>query len=174
MYLGCFDLGQNSKETESGLLPSYLYFQSPSMKSQQSRELANSEPTELLGQMTASLSTMQTTDQTLHLKNITVSSSSSSIEKQGEVASEFVNPFHVTEDLNKKQEVAFLLKELDILKANNKKLQEKLSEKDKELKTIKLDLELHGRAAEAKIAERAAGEIEGEPDSARESPLMSV
>ncbi|XP_048341867.1 mirror-image polydactyly gene 1 protein isoform X2 [Sphaerodactylus townsendi] len=160
ILVGCFDLGQNSKETESGLLPSYLYFQSPSMKSQQSRELANSEPTELLGQMTASLSTMQTTDQTLHLKNITVSSSSSSIEKQGEVASEFVNPFHVTEDLNKKQEVAFLLKELDILKANNKKLQEKLSEKDKELKTIKLDLELHGRAAEAKIAERAAALVE--------------
>nr|XP_056707379.1 mirror-image polydactyly gene 1 protein [Euleptes europaea] len=111
--------------------------------------------------MTAYLSSMQTTDPTLHLNNITTSSGSSSIEKQGgEIASEFVNPFHVTEDLNKEQEVAFLLKELDILKANNKKLQEKLSEKDKELKTIKLDLELHDRAAEAKIAERAAAIVE--------------
>ncbi|XP_015265713.1 PREDICTED: mirror-image polydactyly gene 1 protein [Gekko japonicus] len=111
--------------------------------------------------MTASLSSMQTTDQTLHLSNITTSSGSRSVEKQrGEVASEFVNPFHVTEDLNKEQQVAFLLKELDILKANNKKLQEKLSEKDKELKTIKLDLELRDRATEAKIAERAAALVE--------------
>ncbi|XP_077179258.1 mirror-image polydactyly gene 1 protein [Paroedura picta] len=111
--------------------------------------------------MTASLSSMQTTDQTLHINNITSSSGSRYVEKQGgEVASEFVNPFHATENINKEQQVAFLLKELDILKASNKKLQEKLSEKNKELKTIKLDLELRDRATEAKIAERAAAIVE--------------
>ncbi|XP_054828202.1 mirror-image polydactyly gene 1 protein [Eublepharis macularius] len=111
--------------------------------------------------MTATLSSMQTTDQILHLNNFTAPSESSPIEKHGgKVASEFVDPFHVTEDLNKEQEVVFLLKELDILKANNKKLQEKLSEKDKELKTIKLDLELRDRATEAKIAEKVAALVE--------------
>lgn len=36
-------------------------------------------------------------------------------------------------------------------------LQDQLCEKDKELKTLKLDLELHKSVAEAKIAETAAG-----------------
>ncbi|NWZ29503.1 MIPO1 protein, partial [Asarcornis scutulata] len=39
-------------------------------------------------------------------------------------------------------------------------LQDKLSEKDKELKTIKLDLELQERATEAKIAEKIAALVE--------------
>lgn len=38
-------------------------------------------------------------------------------------------------------------------------LQDKLAEKDKELKTVKLDLELQDRATEAKIAERIAGTV---------------
>ncbi|XP_035182860.1 mirror-image polydactyly gene 1 protein isoform X2 [Oxyura jamaicensis] len=59
-----------------------------------------------------------------------------------------------------KTETAFLLKELDTLRAKNKKLQDKLSEKDKELKTIKLDLELQERATEAKIAEKIAALVE--------------
>ncbi|NXW03613.1 MIPO1 protein, partial [Fregetta grallaria] len=54
----------------------------------------------------------------------------------------------------------FLLKELDTLRAKNKKLQDKLSEKDKELTTIKLDLELQERATEAKIAEKIAALVE--------------
>ncbi|NXV70773.1 MIPO1 protein, partial [Atlantisia rogersi] len=54
----------------------------------------------------------------------------------------------------------FLLKELDTLRDKNKKLQDKLSEKDKELKTIKLDLELQERATEAKIAEKIAALVE--------------
>ncbi|KFQ28001.1 Mirror-image polydactyly 1, partial [Merops nubicus] len=54
----------------------------------------------------------------------------------------------------------FLLKELDTLRAQNTKLQDKLSEKDKELKTIKLDLELQERATEAKIAEKIAALVE--------------
>ncbi|XP_060118079.1 mirror-image polydactyly gene 1 protein [Heteronotia binoei] len=159
---GSLDLEQNSKERKGGSFLDYLHFQSSSARSQQRRELAtNCEQTQLLGQMTASLSSMQTTDQTLHLNNITTPSGSRSVEKQeGEDSSEFVNPFHVAEDLNKEQRAAFLLKELDILKASNKKLQEKLSEKDKELKTIKLDLELRDRATEAKIAERTAALVE--------------
>ncbi|KAM6311985.1 mirror-image polydactyly gene 1 protein [Aegotheles albertisi] len=63
-------------------------------------------------------------------------------------------------DLGGKTETAFLLKELDTLRAKNKKLQDKLSEKDKELKTIKLDLELQERATEAKIAEKIAALVE--------------
>ncbi|NWS69709.1 MIPO1 protein, partial [Crotophaga sulcirostris] len=54
----------------------------------------------------------------------------------------------------------FLLKELDSLRAKNKKLQDKLAEKDKELKTIKLDLELQEGATEAKIAEKIAALVE--------------
>lgn len=38
-------------------------------------------------------------------------------------------------------------------------LQDKLTEKDKELKTMKLDLELQERATEAKIAEKIAGTV---------------
>lgn len=38
-------------------------------------------------------------------------------------------------------------------------LQNKLAEKDKELKTMKLDLELQDRATEAKIAEKIAGTV---------------
>ncbi|NXY40538.1 MIPO1 protein, partial [Ceuthmochares aereus] len=54
----------------------------------------------------------------------------------------------------------FLLRELDTLRAKNKKLQDKLAEKDKELKTIKLDLELQEGATEAKIAEKIAVLVE--------------
>lgn len=38
-------------------------------------------------------------------------------------------------------------------------LQDELAEKDKELKTMKLDLELQERATEAKIAEKIAGTV---------------
>ncbi|NXN99386.1 MIPO1 protein, partial [Rhinopomastus cyanomelas] len=54
----------------------------------------------------------------------------------------------------------FLLKELDTLRARNRKLEVKLSEKDKELQTIKLDLELQESATEAKIAEKIAALVE--------------
>ncbi|KAM6464241.1 mirror-image polydactyly gene 1 protein isoform 1-T1 [Liasis olivaceus] len=63
-------------------------------------------------------------------------------------------------NVDKEKNIAFLLNELDVLRANNKKLQDQLSEKDKELKTIKLDLELRERVAEAKIAEKAAALVE--------------
>nr|XP_028572414.1 mirror-image polydactyly gene 1 protein-like [Podarcis muralis] len=101
---------------------------------------------------------------TLQLHNLTVSCNDkrlSSTETQGrEVMPDNMDPLHVTANLDKEKDIAFLLRELDVLRANNKKLQDRLSEKDKELKTIKLDLELQERVAEAKIAEKAAGAVD--------------
>ncbi|XP_072720631.1 mirror-image polydactyly gene 1 protein isoform X2 [Ciconia boyciana] len=86
---------------------------------------------------------------------------SSTIErKANRVLPEFTPSWKDAADLGGKTETAFLLKELDMLRAKNKKLQDKLSEKDKELKTIKLDLELQERATEAKIAEKIAALVE--------------
>ncbi|XP_074398760.1 mirror-image polydactyly gene 1 protein isoform X4 [Zonotrichia albicollis] len=85
------------------------------------------------------------------------SEESSSVErKDSRMLPEFISSWNDAEDLGGRTETAFLLKELDTLRAKNKKLQDKLAEKDKELKTIKLDLELQDRATEAKIAERIA------------------
>uniref|UniRef100_A0A8C3I9E5 Mirror-image polydactyly 1 n=1 Tax=Chrysemys picta bellii TaxID=8478 RepID=A0A8C3I9E5_CHRPI len=81
-------------------------------------------------------------------------------EKQGRMLSDFMTSWKETGDLDKETNIAFLLKELDAVRAKNKKLQDKLSEKDKELKTIKLDLELQERATEAKIAEKTAALVE--------------
>ncbi|XP_010129398.1 PREDICTED: mirror-image polydactyly gene 1 protein, partial [Buceros rhinoceros silvestris] len=73
---------------------------------------------------------------------------------------QFIPPWKDAADFDGQTETAFLLKELDTLRAKNKKLQDKLSEKDKELKTIKLDLELQDSATEAKIAEKIAALVE--------------
>ncbi|XP_053131093.1 mirror-image polydactyly gene 1 protein isoform X9 [Hemicordylus capensis] len=161
-----FNVDHNSEQRQSGTFPSYLCFQSSSARLQQRGELdahTDHEQTELPDQPTTSLSIVHTVcDQTSHLNN-TVSCAdemSSSTEKEGNVMSDFMNLFHGTEDLNKEKDITFLLKELDVLRASNKKLQNKLSEKDKELKTIKLDLELCERATEAKIAEKAAALVE--------------
>ncbi|XP_057882953.1 mirror-image polydactyly gene 1 protein isoform X2 [Melospiza georgiana] len=89
------------------------------------------------------------------------SEESSSVErKDSRMLPEFISSWNDAEDLGGRTETAFLLKELDTLRAKNKKLQDKLAEKDKELKTIKLDLELQDRATEAKIAERIAALVE--------------
>ncbi|XP_062973892.1 mirror-image polydactyly gene 1 protein isoform X2 [Elgaria multicarinata webbii] len=142
------------------------YFQSSSEPSQPKREQApqtNTEQIKAPDQLTTILSDVQTAcAQTLRLNNLTVScTDKSSSEKQGEkVMSDDMNPFHDTADLDREKDIAFLLKELDILRANNKKLWDQLSEKDKELKTIKLDLELRERVTEAKIAEKAAALVE--------------
>ncbi|XP_054682627.1 mirror-image polydactyly gene 1 protein isoform X1 [Grus americana] len=86
---------------------------------------------------------------------------SSTIERKAyRMLPEFISSRKDAADLGGKTETAFLLKELDTLRAKNKKLQDKLSEKDKELKTIKLDLELQERATEAKIAEKIAALVE--------------
>ncbi|XP_047915825.1 mirror-image polydactyly gene 1 protein isoform X2 [Anser cygnoides] len=85
----------------------------------------------------------------------------STIEEKGKrMLPEFISSWKDGTGVGGKTETAFLLKELDTLRAKNKKLQDKLSEKDKELKTIKLDLELQERATEAKIAEKIAALVE--------------
>ncbi|XP_064279981.1 mirror-image polydactyly gene 1 protein [Passer domesticus] len=89
------------------------------------------------------------------------SEESSSVErKDNRMLPEFISSWNNADDLGGRTETAFLLKELDTLRAKNKKLQDKLAEKDKELKTMKLDLELQDRATEAKIAERIAALVE--------------
>lgn len=69
-------------------------------------------------------------------------------------------PSQVTSDLDQEKTIAFLLKELEILKASNKKLQEKLTEEDKEQRKLKLKLELQEKASEAQIAEKTAALVE--------------
>ncbi|XP_077781941.1 mirror-image polydactyly gene 1 protein isoform X2 [Podarcis muralis] len=160
-------LEQNSEQKNDVSAPSYLNLHSSSAKSQP-REQAIQTKSEQLNcsdQPTSSLSIMQTAcTKTLQLRNLTVSCTDkrlSSTEKQGrEVMPDNMDPLHVTANLDKEKDIAFLLRELDVLRANNKKLQDRLSEKDKELKTIKLDLELQERVAEAKIAEKAAALVE--------------
>ncbi|KAJ7399555.1 mirror-image polydactyly gene 1 protein [Pitangus sulphuratus] len=83
---------------------------------------------------------------------------SSAVErKANRMLPEFIPSWEDSSDLGGRTETAFLLKELDTLRAKNKKLQDNLVEKDKELKTMKLDLELQEKATEAKIAEKIAG-----------------
>ncbi|XP_060150746.1 mirror-image polydactyly gene 1 protein isoform X3 [Globicephala melas] len=69
-------------------------------------------------------------------------------------------PCQVTSDLNKEETIGLLLKELDILKASNKKLQEKLTKEDEEQRKLKLKLELQEKATEAQIAEKTAALVE--------------
>uniref|UniRef100_A0A8C6DUZ4 Mirror-image polydactyly 1 n=1 Tax=Moschus moschiferus TaxID=68415 RepID=A0A8C6DUZ4_MOSMO len=69
-------------------------------------------------------------------------------------------PCQVTSDLSKEETIALLLKELNILKASNKKLQEELSKEDKEHRKLKLKLELQEKATEAQIAEKTAALVE--------------
>ncbi|XP_065609267.1 mirror-image polydactyly gene 1 protein isoform X1 [Cyrtonyx montezumae] len=85
---------------------------------------------------------------------------SSTVERRGILLPEFISSWEDTTGFAGKTEISFLLKELDTLRAKNKKLQDELLEKDKELKTIKLDLELQERATEAKIAEKIAALVE--------------
>ncbi|KAM4853387.1 mirror-image polydactyly gene 1 protein isoform 1-T3 [Thomomys bottae] len=71
---------------------------------------------------------------------------------------EHVIPHQVT--LDSEQTIAFLLKELESLRASNKKLQENLTKEDKEHRKLKLMLELQEKATEAKIAEKTAALVE--------------
>ncbi|XP_044520710.1 mirror-image polydactyly gene 1 protein [Gracilinanus agilis] len=73
---------------------------------------------------------------------------------------DFMVPFQVTENVDKDETISLLQKELNILRISNKKLQEKLAQEGKELKTLKLELELLERATEAKIAEKTAALVE--------------
>lgn len=69
-------------------------------------------------------------------------------------------PCQVTSDCNKEKMVACLTKELDILRASNKKLREKLTKEDNEKRKLKLKLELQEKAAEVQIAEKTAALVE--------------
>ncbi|XP_016347963.1 mirror-image polydactyly gene 1 protein [Sinocyclocheilus anshuiensis] len=62
--------------------------------------------------------------------------------------------------LDKEKNIAFLLKELDSLRDLNKKLQEKLALKEKELETKLLDSQLQEAELEAHASERAAALVE--------------
>ncbi|XP_051002412.1 mirror-image polydactyly gene 1 protein [Acomys russatus] len=73
---------------------------------------------------------------------------------------ESVISHQVIPDLNKETSAAYLQRELEILRASNKKLQEKLTNEDKEKRKLKLKLELQEKAAEAEIAERTAALVE--------------
>ncbi|XP_039597543.1 mirror-image polydactyly gene 1 protein isoform X2 [Polypterus senegalus] len=62
--------------------------------------------------------------------------------------------------LDKDKNIAFLLKELDALREINRKLQDKLSENDRDLERWKMDAELQEKMMEAKTAEKAAALVE--------------
>ncbi|XP_048218939.1 mirror-image polydactyly gene 1 protein isoform X1 [Perognathus longimembris pacificus] len=68
--------------------------------------------------------------------------------------------YRISHQLTSEETIAFLLKELDILRASNKKLQEALTKEDKEHRQLKLMLELQEKATEAKIAEKTAALVE--------------
>ncbi|PNJ54142.1 MIPOL1 isoform 7 [Pongo abelii] len=72
---------------------------------------------------------------------------------------ECMTPCQVTSDSDKEKTIAFLLKELDILRTSNKKLQQKLAKEDKEQRKLKFKLELQEKETEAKIAEKTAGKV---------------
>ncbi|XP_072842493.2 mirror-image polydactyly gene 1 protein isoform X1 [Pogona vitticeps] len=159
---------QNTEQRCECCIPSDLNFQGSSARSQPRRgedtQTSNKQNIPSDQPMTSFSGVQVASAQTLPQNNLAVSCTGerlSSSKKQGaKVLPDHVDPFHVTANLDKEKDIAFLLKELDVLRANNKKLQDKLSEKDKELKTIKLDLELHERVTEASIAEKGAALVE--------------
>ncbi|XP_078089899.1 mirror-image polydactyly gene 1 protein isoform X2 [Mustelus asterias] len=69
-------------------------------------------------------------------------------------------PGQVTKLSDDNKRITFLLKELKAVAESNKKLQDKLSEKERELEVLKLDSELQEKAVEAKIAEKATVLVE--------------
>ncbi|XP_017386338.1 mirror-image polydactyly gene 1 protein isoform X3 [Cebus imitator] len=73
---------------------------------------------------------------------------------------ECMTPCQVTSDSDKENTIEFLLKELNILRTSNKKLQEKLAKEDKEQRKLKFKLELQEKETEAKIAEKTAALVE--------------
>ncbi|XP_074069515.1 mirror-image polydactyly gene 1 protein isoform X2 [Macrotis lagotis] len=80
--------------------------------------------------------------------------------RSSDLLCDLMTPCKITENVDKDKTISLLLKELNILRTSNKKLQEKLAQEGKELKTLKLELELLERATEAKIAEKTAALIE--------------
>lgn len=82
-------------------------------------------------------------------------------ENQGNtLTSGYLTPEKATPILDKDKNIAFLLKELDSMRDINKKLQDRLSGKERELETRKLDVELQDKVMEAHAAEQAAALVE--------------
>ncbi|XP_072694428.1 mirror-image polydactyly gene 1 protein isoform X3 [Canis lupus baileyi] len=124
---------------------------------QKSNELVNEathEDTELPGQKSRNF--LYPGDETA---DCTAKKSNIMEHRDNDLHRECMIPCRVTSDLDKKK-IAFLLKELDFLRASNKKLQEKLTKEDKEQRKLKLKLELQEKATEAQIAEKTAALIE--------------
>ncbi|XP_078418921.1 mirror-image polydactyly gene 1 protein isoform X6 [Cetorhinus maximus] len=71
-----------------------------------------------------------------------------------------LTPGQVTKLSDDNRRITFLLKELNAVAESNKKLQNKLTEKEGELEVLKLDTELQEKAIEAKIAEKATVLVE--------------
>ncbi|GCB66301.1 hypothetical protein scyTo_0013561, partial [Scyliorhinus torazame] len=69
-------------------------------------------------------------------------------------------PGQITKLSDDNRRITLLLKELNAVAESNKKLQDKLSEKERELEVLKLDTELQEKAVEAKIAEKATVVVE--------------
>ncbi|XP_060543399.1 mirror-image polydactyly gene 1 protein isoform X2 [Pantherophis guttatus] len=153
---------QNSEQKKDASFSGCLNFPSSPARLQPRRHSAiwtNKELVSSSDQPITNLNVIQTEyAKTLHLKNIAVPDNDERISTSTEKQEGKVNS--VTANLDKEKNIAFLLNELDVLRANNKKLQDQLSEKDKELKRLKLDLELQESVAEAKIAEKAAALVE--------------
>ncbi|XP_063102812.1 mirror-image polydactyly gene 1 protein isoform X3 [Cavia porcellus] len=124
---------------------------------QKSSDLVNevtNEDTELLGQRPRSFQVVgyNPEDETLEKCNIME-------HRSNDLHYECMIPYQVTSDVNK-ETVAFLLKELDMLRTSNKKLQEKLTKENKEQKKLTLKLELQEKTMEAKIAEKTSALVE--------------
>ncbi|XP_051834032.1 mirror-image polydactyly gene 1 protein isoform X2 [Antechinus flavipes] len=81
-------------------------------------------------------------------------------QKSSDLLCDLMAPVQITENIDKDKIISLLLKELNVLRTTNKKLQEKLAQESKDLKTLKLELELLERATEAKIAEKTAALVE--------------
>ncbi|XP_045424273.1 mirror-image polydactyly gene 1 protein isoform X2 [Lemur catta] len=129
---------------------------------QKSNELLNEvtyEDTELLGQRSRNSQVISSyrDDETAHC---TTEKSDIIEHRSDDLHYEYMISCQVTSDLNKEKTIAFLLKELDILRTSNKKLQEKLTKEDKEQRKLKFKLDLQEKTTEAKIAEKTAALVE--------------
>ncbi|XP_077625327.1 mirror-image polydactyly gene 1 protein isoform X2 [Crocuta crocuta] len=144
-----------SKSTEPDEQPTVNCKENMHQKSNELVNEATYEDTELPGQRSRNFPYPgdETADCTTEKSNIVE-------HRDHDLHCECMIPCQVTSDLDKEKTIAFLLKELDILRASNKKLQEKLTKEDKEQRKLKLKLELQEKATEAHIAEKTAALVE--------------
>lgn len=91
------------------------------------------------------------------------------------VSHDLFTPGQITKLSEDNRRIAFLLKELNAVRESNKKLQDKLTENEGELKILTLNLELQEKAIEARVAEKAAVLVEEiyHAQSERDAAVMS-